>query len=130
MIRYLTGPPVAAERIYVYLVRYGDQAQIPVAISSYYAAKRPVPGWPAGRHGVVTRWASAAQGHVDGLGVHGLLATAATSALKLDADIAKAQAGSAMPTSALPGYMIGVNNGHPRFLKDLPSECLMCHLGP
>ncbi|RMS89389.1 site-specific integrase, partial [Pseudomonas coronafaciens] len=44
-----------------------------------------------GVYGVVTKWASAAQIRVDGLGVHGLRATAATNALEHDADIAKVQ---------------------------------------
>lgn len=40
---------------------------------------------------MVAQWAKAAGIHVDGLGVHGLRATAATNALEHDADIAKVQ---------------------------------------
>ncbi len=44
-----------------------------------------------GIYKVVALWAKAAGVHVDGLGVHGLSATAATNALEHDADIAKVQ---------------------------------------
>lgn len=44
-----------------------------------------------GIYKVVAQWAHAAGIEVDGLGVHGLRATAATKALEHDADIAKVQ---------------------------------------
>ncbi|VVP52364.1 Tyrosine recombinase XerC [Pseudomonas fluorescens] len=44
-----------------------------------------------GSYTIVAQWAKAAGIHVDGLGVHGLRATAATNALEHDTDIAKVQ---------------------------------------
>ncbi|RMO22768.1 Tyrosine recombinase XerC, partial [Pseudomonas syringae pv. pisi] len=91
-IRYLPLHPVAAERIYVYLVRDGDRAQTPGALFRSLRGKTSGTGITGkGVYGVVSKWASAAQIHVDGLGVHGLRATAATNALEHDADIAKVQ---------------------------------------
>ncbi|MEE4139998.1 tyrosine-type recombinase/integrase [Pseudomonas viridiflava] len=91
-IRYLPLHPVAAERIYVYLVLDGDRAQTPGALFRSLRGKTSGTGITGkGVYGVVSKWASAAQIHVDGLGVHGLRATAATNALEHDADIAKVQ---------------------------------------
>ncbi|MCH5633815.1 tyrosine-type recombinase/integrase [Pseudomonas syringae pv. syringae] len=90
--RYLPLHPVAAERIYAYLER--DDQREPGSGPLF----RSIRGRTAGRavtgngiYKVVAQWAHAAGIQVDGLGVHGLRATAATNALEHDADIAKVQ---------------------------------------
>lgn len=91
-VRYLPLHPFAAERIYMYLVHDGDRAQTPGALFRSLRGKTSGNGITGkGVYGVAVKWASVAQIHVDGLGVHGLRATAATNALEHDADNAKVQ---------------------------------------
>ncbi|MBI6561839.1 integrase [Pseudomonas syringae] len=91
-IRYLPLHPVAAERIYVYLERDGDRTLTPGALFRSLRGKTSGDGITGkGVYGLVMKWAKVAQIQVDGLGVHGLRATAATNALEHDADIAKVQ---------------------------------------
>ncbi|WP_434137050.1 tyrosine-type recombinase/integrase [Pseudomonas luteola] len=91
-LRYLPLHPVAAERIHVYLDEAGH--------SEFKADPlfKPLRGRPTGRgmsvegiYKVVVSYAAQAGIEVEGLGVHGLRATAATNALDNEADIAKVQ---------------------------------------
>ncbi|WP_456256697.1 tyrosine-type recombinase/integrase (plasmid) [Pseudomonas iridis] len=90
--RYLPLHPVAAERIYVYLER--DDQREPGSGPLFRSIRGRTAGGAVTGNGiykVVAQWAHAAGIQVDGLGVHGLRATAATNALEHDADIAKVQ---------------------------------------
>ena len=91
-IRFLPLHPVAAERIYAYLERDSGRAPSPGPLFRSIRGKTTGAGVTAnGLYTVVAHWAQAAGIEVDGLGVHGLRATAATNALEHDADIAKVQ---------------------------------------
>ena len=91
-IRFLPLHPVAAERIYAYLERDSERAPSPGPLFRSMRGKTTGAGVTAnGLHTVVAHWTRAAGIEVDGLGVHGLRATAATNALEHDADIAKVQ---------------------------------------
>ena len=91
-LRFLPLHPVAAERIYAYLER--DNQREPGNGPLFRSIRGKTTGARISANGiytVVAQWAMAAGIHVDGLGVHGLRATAATNALEHDADIAKVQ---------------------------------------
>jgi site-specific recombinase XerD len=93
-VRYLPLHPVAADRIHAYLEQSGHHLVAPKG-----PLFLPLRG-PTGRGGItadgiyrmVAAYAKKAGIQVDGLGVHGLRATAATNALEHEADIAKVQA--------------------------------------
>ncbi|MCR8661402.1 tyrosine-type recombinase/integrase [Pseudomonas carnis] len=90
--RYLPLHPVAAERIHEYLER--DTQREPGNCPLFRSIRGRTAGGAVTGNGiykVVAHWAQAAGIDVDGLGVHGLRATAATNALEHDADIAKVQ---------------------------------------
>ena len=90
--RYLPLHPVAAERIHEYLER--DTQREPGNCPLFRSIRGRTAGGAVTGNGiykVVGHWAQAAGIDVDGLGVHGLRATAATNALEQDADIAKVQ---------------------------------------
>jgi len=90
--RYLPLHPVAAERIHAYLER--DNKREPGKDPLFRSIRGRTTGAGISANGiytVVSQWAKAAGIKVDGLGVHGLRATAATNALEHDADIAKVQ---------------------------------------
>lgn len=90
--RYLPLHPVAAERIHEYLER--DTQREPGNGPLFRSIRGTTTGAGVSANGiytVVAQWAKAAGINVDGLGVHGLRATAATNALEHDADIAKVQ---------------------------------------
>lgn len=90
--RYLPLHPVAADRIYAYLERDDKREAGKGPLFRSIRGKTTGAGVSAnGIYTVVAQWAKAAGIHVDGLGVHGLRATAATNALEHDADIAKVQ---------------------------------------
>lgn len=90
--RYLPLHPVAAERIHAYLERDITREPGNVPLFRSIRGRTTDTGICAdGIYKVVAQWAKAAGIHVDGLGVHGLRATAATNALEHDADIAKVQ---------------------------------------
>ncbi|KPX21617.1 Phage integrase [Pseudomonas amygdali pv. dendropanacis] len=74
-VRYLPLHPIAADRIHQYLESSG-----------HHLADRKVPLFIPLRGKLTGAWIE-----VDGLGVHGLRATAATNALEHEADIAKVQ---------------------------------------
>jgi site-specific recombinase XerD len=91
-IRFLPLHPVAAERIYAYLERDGVRDTSSGPLFRSVRGKTTGAGVTAnGLYTVVAYWARVAGIEVDGLGVHGLRATAATNALEHDADIAKVQ---------------------------------------
>ncbi|WP_426103026.1 tyrosine-type recombinase/integrase [Pseudomonas sp. PSPC3-3] len=90
--RYLPLHPVAAERIHAYLER--DNKREPGNGPLFRSIRGRTTGGAVTGNGiytVVAQWAHAVGIDVDGLGVHGLRATAATNALEHDADIAKVQ---------------------------------------
>lgn len=90
--RYLPLHPVAAERIHEYLER--DNKREPGNGPLFRSIRGTTTGAGVSANGIytiVSQWAKAAGINVDGLGVHGLRATAATNALEHDADIAKVQ---------------------------------------
>ncbi|WP_137808435.1 tyrosine-type recombinase/integrase [Pseudomonas sp. G(2018)] len=90
--RYLPLHPVAAERIHAYLEK--DNKREPGNDSLFRSIRGRTTGSGISANGiytVVAQWAKAAGIKVEGLGVHGLRATAATNALEHDADIAKVQ---------------------------------------
>lgn len=93
-VRYLPLHPVAAGRIHLYLESSGHHlADRKVPLFIPLRGKLTGAGITAnGIYAVVTAWAKKAGIEVDGLGVHGLRATAATNALEHEADIAKVQA--------------------------------------
>jgi len=91
-IRFLPLHPVAAERIYAYLERDSVRDTSSGPLFRSVRGKTTGAGVTAnGLYTVVAHWARVAGIEVDGLGVHGLRATAATNALDHDADIAKVQ---------------------------------------
>jgi site-specific recombinase XerD len=91
-IRFLPLHPVAAERIYAYLERDSVRDTSSGPLFRSVRGKTTGAGVTAnGLYTVVAYWARIAGIYVDGLGVHGLRATAATNALEHDADIAKVQ---------------------------------------
>ncbi|OZO01366.1 integrase [Pseudomonas sp. IB20] len=90
--RYLPLHPVAAERIHSYLEQ--DDEREPGNGPLFRSIRGKTTGAGVTGNGiykVVAQWALAVGIDVDGLGVHGLRATAATNALEHDADIAKVQ---------------------------------------
>jgi len=90
--RYLPLHPVAAERIHQYLEH--DSQREPGNGPLFRSIRGRTAGDAVTGNGIykiVAQWAHAAGIQVDGLGVHGLRATAATNALEHDADIAKVQ---------------------------------------
>lgn len=93
-VRYLPIHPVAADRIHAYLERSVHHLADPKA-----ALFVPLRHWAKGQgvsangiYTLVAAYAKKAGIQVEGLGVHGLRATAATNALEHEADIAKVQA--------------------------------------
>lgn len=93
-VRYLPLHPVAADRIHNYLERSGHHLVAPKG-PLFLPLRGPVDrgGITAdGIYKLVEAYAKKAGIKVDGLGVHGLRATAATNALEHEADIAKVQA--------------------------------------
>jgi site-specific recombinase XerD len=91
-IRFLPLHPVAAERIYAYLECDSARDTTSGPLFRSIRGKTTGAGVTAnGLYTVVAYWARIAGIDVDGLGVHGLRATAATNALEHDADIAKVQ---------------------------------------
>lgn len=91
-LRYLPLHPVAAERIYAYIEHDSQRLPGPGPLFRSIRGRTTGAGVSAnGIYKVVAQWAQAAGIEVDGLGVHGLRATAATNALEHDADIAKVQ---------------------------------------
>lgn len=91
-IRFLPLHPVAAERIYAYLELDSARDTSSGPLFRSVRGKTTGAGVTAnGLYTVVAYWARVAGIEVDGLGVHGLRATAATNALDHDADIAKVQ---------------------------------------
>ena len=95
-LRYLPLHPVAAARLYAYLEQQeADQPSQPGPRPLFRSLRGRTSGAGISANGiylVVAHWAKVAGIEVDGLGVHGLRATAATNALEHDADIAKVQA--------------------------------------
>lgn len=90
--RYLPLHPVAAERIHVYLEHDSERELGHGPLFRSIRGKTTGAGIGAdGLYKVVAHWARVAGIEVDGLGVHGLRATAATNALEHGADIAKVQ---------------------------------------
>lgn len=89
--RYLPLHPVAAERIYAYLERDQRELGNGPLFRSIRGKTTGAAVTANGIYTVVAQWTRAAGIHVDGLGVHGLRATAATNALEHNADIAKVQ---------------------------------------
>ncbi|MEE7305176.1 tyrosine-type recombinase/integrase, partial [Escherichia coli O18:H14] len=82
----------AAERIYAYLELDSARDTSSGPLFRSVRGKTTGAGVTAnGLYTVVAYWARVAGIEVDGLGVHGLRATAATNALDHDADIAKVQ---------------------------------------
>lgn len=94
-VRYVPLHPVAAERLHAYrdALTPGESPMAGPLFHTIRGPKRAGTGGLSGRgiHDVVTRYARAAGIRVQGLGVHGLRATAATNALEHEADIAKVQ---------------------------------------
>ena len=92
-LRYLPLHPIALERLHAYLEASGhhlEQAKAPL----FQAVRGRRSGQALGADGLyalVGHYARLAGIAVDGLGVHGLRATAATNALENEADIAKVQ---------------------------------------
>lgn len=92
-LRWLPLHPVAAERIYAYLEHDQERPAGPGSLFRSVRGRTSGTGIRAdGIYNIVGHWAAVAGIEVDGLGVHGLRATAATNALEHDADIAKVQA--------------------------------------
>ncbi len=90
--RYLPLHPVAAERIYAYLEK--DHQRGPGNGPLFRSLRGRTAGAGITANGIYTvvgQLTHAAGIQVEGLGVHGLRATAATNALEHDADIAKVQ---------------------------------------
>ncbi|WP_225776320.1 tyrosine-type recombinase/integrase [Pseudomonas sp. Marseille-Q5115] len=93
-VRYLPIHPVAADRIHAYLersVHHLADPKAPLFVPLRHWAK----GQGVSANGIYTLVAAYAEKagiQVEGLGVHGLRATAATNALEHEADIAKVQA--------------------------------------
>lgn len=62
-------------------------------------------------NGVVMKWVSASQNHVDGLGIHRLKATAVTNAWSIRPTSPRSKGGWVVPASASPRSMIGERSG-------------------
>jgi site-specific recombinase XerD len=93
-VRYLPVHPLAADRIHAYLERSGHQLANPKA-PLFVPLRHWAKGLGVTANGIYTLvevYAKKAGIQIDGLGVHGLRATAATNALEHEADIAKVQA--------------------------------------
>lgn len=91
-LRYLPLHPVALERIHAYLEASGHHQEPGRPLFLPLRGQATGTGLSAdGIYALVGRYARAAGIEVDGLGVHGLRATAATNALEHEADIAKVQ---------------------------------------
>ncbi|PTB92255.1 integrase, partial [Marinobacter sp. Z-F4-2] len=91
-LRYLPLHPVALERIHAYLEASGHHQEPGRPLFLPQRGRATGTGLSAdGIYALVGRYAHAAGIKVDGLGVHGLRATAATNALEHEADIAKVQ---------------------------------------
>lgn len=88
-IRYVPLHPAAADRVYTYLETAGHRDGL--LFRSTRGSKAGEGLTDDGIWRMVGRHAAAAAIQVQGLGVHGLRATAATNALDHDADIAKVQ---------------------------------------
>lgn len=93
-LRYLPLHPVAAERIHAYLQVSGHhQPDGKAPLFMPLRGRKTGAGITAnGIYALVGIYAKGAGIEVEGLGVHGLRATAATNALEHEADIAKVQA--------------------------------------
>lgn len=92
-MRYLPVHPVAADRIHAYLERSRHglaNPKAPLFVPLRHWAKG-IGVTANGIYTLVEAYAKNAGIQVDGLGVHGLRATAATNALEHEADIAKVQ---------------------------------------
>lgn len=92
-LRYLPLHPIALERLHDYLEASGHHHEQPRA-PLFQALRGRRSGQALGADGIYTlvgHYARQAGIAVDGLGVHGLRATAATNALENEADIAKVQ---------------------------------------
>lgn len=90
--RYLPMHPVAADRIDEYLQRDNERDPGNGPLFRSIRGRTTGAGVTAnGIYTVVAQWAQAVGIQVDGLGVHGLRATAATNALEHNAYIAKVQ---------------------------------------
>lgn len=91
-LRYLPLHPVALERIHAYLEVSGHHLEAGRPLFLPLRGRTTGAGLSAdGIYALVGRYARAAGIKVDGLGVHGLRATAATNALEHEADIARVQ---------------------------------------
>lgn len=91
-IRYLPMHPAAIERIYCYLQMAGHHLKEHSPLFLPLRGRMTGAGLSAdGIYSIVGGHAKAAGIHIQGLGVHGLRATAATNALENQADIAKVQ---------------------------------------
>lgn len=91
-LRYLPLPPVVLERIHAYLEASGHHQEAGRPLFLPLRGRATGAGLSAdGIYALVGRYARTAGIEVDGLGVHGLRATAATNALEHEADIAKVQ---------------------------------------
>ncbi|WP_010487489.1 tyrosine-type recombinase/integrase [Pseudomonas sp. S9] len=91
-IRYLPMHPAALERIHSYLEMAGHHLKESSPLFLPLRGRLTGAGLSAdGIYSIVGNCAKAAGIHVEGLGVHGLRATAATNALENQADIAKVQ---------------------------------------
>lgn len=93
-VLYLPLHPIASGRIHLYLERSGhhqDDKRVPL-FKPLRSRSTGACVSASGIYTVVEAYAKKAGIHVAGLGVHGLRATAATNALKHEADIAKVQA--------------------------------------
>ncbi|PWK45993.1 phage integrase family protein [Pseudomonas sp. OV226] len=83
---------MAAERLHAYLERDGQREPGNDPLFRSLRGRTTGSGTSAnGIYKVVAQWTHAAGIQVDGLGVHGLRATATTNVLEYDADIAKVQ---------------------------------------
>jgi len=92
-LRYLPLHPIVLERIHAYLKLSGHHLEQPAA-PLFMPLRGKVTGAGLSADGIyalVRRYTSAAGIRIEGLGVHGLRATAATNALENEADIAKVQ---------------------------------------
>lgn len=95
-LRYLPLHPVAATRLHAYLEHLEHTLKRPISSGPLFRSLRGRTSGAGisakGMYLVVAHWSQVAGIEVEGLGVHGLRATAATNALEHDADIAKVQA--------------------------------------
>lgn len=92
-LRYLPLHPVSAERIYLYLQASGHGLHNQGPLFPALRGPKSDSGISAdGIYRLVGQYALQVGIEINGLGVHGLRATAATNALENEADIAKVQA--------------------------------------